>query len=242
MPKPDINRLIKAFDHHEMRAHRINEWWGFFLQDILAGFGRKLERPWNELQQKHLFRIGGIYADLVIENEPFTDILGQAYEALASNHGKRSFGQFFTPSSVSDMMAKMTFDMGIFDRKEGQIFVHEPCSGAGIMLLSILKLVYNEDKEKLTRLTLHANDLDWQCCAMTAIQITSSLYIHQISLGQAFITRGNTLDDLNKLTPYFHLCRPDVEPLSIAKIAGALMNTTKSVTEENKIGGQLTLL
>lgn len=99
------DRLAKAFDHPDMRKHHVDEWFRDFLKDIMAGFGRKLNKPWSAYKNEHLFRIGQLYAELISENPPFTDILGTTYENLAGHWGRKSFAQFFTPQSLSGLVA-----------------------------------------------------------------------------------------------------------------------------------------
>ena len=74
---------------------------------------------------------------LALENNPAQDFLGELYMNLnLSNHWK---GQFFTPWSVSEMMARITLsadDLKTRIQEQGYISVCDPACGAGCILLA----------------------------------------------------------------------------------------------------------
>lgn len=88
----------------------------------------------------------------------WVDPLGDYYEALASNSKKSSFGQFFTPKSICDMMANFVTP------KEWGKKINEPCSGSGRMILASNQIT--------TGNYFIAQDLDAICCKMTAINMS----------------------------------------------------------------------
>lgn len=97
-----------------------------------------------------------IYAD-ANEKEIWTDPLGEYYECLASNYKKSSFGQFFTPEPICNMMAQF-----LASDEFGQT-INEPCSGSGRMVLAFNH--YSKGNYYV------CEDLDPICCKMTAINM-----------------------------------------------------------------------
>lgn len=93
----------------------------------------------------------------------WVDPLGEYYEALASGSKKSSFGQFFTPKSVCNMMASF-----VQTPKEWGKTINEPCSGSGRIILASNHITKGN--------YFVAQDLDPICCKMTAI----NMCLHEI--------------------------------------------------------------
>lgn len=92
-----------------------------------------------------------------MEKNPLNDPFGGYYEEYLSNERN---GQFFTPQSVSDMMAQMLFcgDSAGKDNK-----VNDPCCGSGRLFLSAAKI----DRKRY----FVGTDIDLACCKMTLINM-----------------------------------------------------------------------
>ncbi|MFB9055070.1 N-6 DNA methylase [Formosa undariae] len=86
------------------------------------------------------------------------DPLGQFYEALASNYKKSSFGQFFTPKAICDLMSGFILEPNTFGKK-----VNEPACGSGRAVLSANN--YAPGNYYICQ------DLDPICCKMAAINL-----------------------------------------------------------------------
>lgn len=111
------------------------------------------------------------------------DILGDAYEYLmrhfATESGK-SKGQFYTPSEVSQIMAKIS---GIREAKTGaDTTVYDPTCGSGSLLLKVAD-------EAGTPVTLYGQEKD----AATSGLARMNMYLHNNPT--ALIMQGNTLAD-----------------------------------------------
>jgi hypothetical protein len=76
--------------------YRGDEWLRWLTQDVLAGFGKRLDKPWDAYQHERLFMLSGLYAQLVAAN-PWQDILGPTYMELGS-HGQRGWRSISRPS------------------------------------------------------------------------------------------------------------------------------------------------
>ena len=96
-------------------------------------------------------------------NGDWCDPLGEYYECLASNYKKSSFGQFFTPKPICNLMAQFTADTNDFGYT-----INEPCSGSGRMVLAFNHFAQGN--------YFVCEDLDPICCKMTAI----NLCMHEI--------------------------------------------------------------
>ena len=111
------------------------------------------------------------------------DILGDAYEYLmrhfATESGK-SKGQFYTPSEVSQVMAKI---IGIRQAKtSAATTVYDPTCGSGSLLLKV-------GDEAGTKVTLYGQEKD----AATSGLARMNMYLHDYP--EAMIMQGNTLTD-----------------------------------------------
>jgi len=111
------------------------------------------------------------------------DILGDAYEYLmrhfATESGK-SKGQFYTPSEVSQIMAKI---IGIHEAKtSADTTVYDPTCGSGSLLLKV-------GDEAGTPVSLYGQEKD----AATSGLARMNMYLHNNPT--ALIMQGNTLSD-----------------------------------------------
>ncbi len=95
--------IIKSHNHQGKTA---TQWFEHFLDDNMASFSHKLNTPWDEPTNTHLFELGRLYAQQIIA-QPFADILGETYQALATNYGRKSLGQYFTPHEVAQALQRV---------------------------------------------------------------------------------------------------------------------------------------
>jgi len=144
---------------------------------------------------------------------------------LASRWKCKALGQLFTPSPVSKMMTIMSFDLELFNQKEF-VSMHEPCTGAGTMVLAVMERIANQDPELLKRLSVVAIDLDLLCCKMTAVQVMANLFVHGFELGNIEVLRGNTLGNPNDLILYYGAESP--EYLKFRKSQGSVHKPEQS--------------
>ena len=123
-------------------------------------------------QGEEFGRLFGIYVDAVSE-APFRDILGELFMRLDINSVRA--GQFFTPWSVAEMMARMQFDRAGFERivqEKGVVTVCDPAVGSGVMLLAFGKVVHdNLGRCGVNKLRLYGTDIDQRCVHMCRIQL-----------------------------------------------------------------------
>lgn len=126
---------------------------------------------------------------LALEENPEQDFLGSMFMNL--NLGNEHNGQFFTPFHISQLMADATIGDVVSEIKsKGYISIHDPCCGAGAMLIASA----NVAKERLEKEGLNfqnhffivAQDIDQTVAQMCYIQLSL--------LGIAgFVKVGNSL-------------------------------------------------
>lgn len=189
--------------------YRGDEWLRWLTQDVLAGFGKALDKPWDAYQHERLFKLSGLYAQLVAAN-PWQDILGPTYMELGSHGQRRWLGQYFTPQPIAECMAAITLGDLDLDQYQGSQLVRimEPAAGSGVMLLATCHRVAEEHGvDALRRLSFTAIDLDHLCVQMTACQMLANSALHG-AMGELLVYRGNALGPPSELEVVVHMAAP----------------------------------
>ncbi len=103
--------------------------------------------------------------------EKHQDFLGQIYSNL--NLGNSKKGQFFTPYSISRMMAEINFtDLKSEIDNKGFITLLEPGCGSGGMIIAYAETMKNKGYNYQHKLYAEAVDIDEICFKMTYIQLS----------------------------------------------------------------------
>lgn len=196
----DCLRLTRHQPHHAL------EW---LVDDVLADFGVKpAESPPDDMHE-WLFEHAGQYARAVFAH-PFQDVLGEAYEAIASRGRRACLGQFFTPDAVAQLMGAMLTGNDprhAQAREDGQLWtVCEPTCGSGALLLGFLdNLLTAHGPAALQHWSVTGIDLDRLCARMCAAQVLSNVFLH-VSNGahkthEAHGSNGSKRSDEAQRTP-----------------------------------------
>jgi len=107
---------------------------------------------------------------LEMEKHPYEDLIGEYYMEFAlSQKGQQWNGEFHTPKSICDLMARMTLGDVSSLPTQGPITVCEPACGAGAMILSFAEACPPEVRR---RLRVTAIDISRTACDMTFINTT----------------------------------------------------------------------
>lgn len=124
-------------------------------------------------------RLGGVekaselfsYVVLALEENPNQDFLGSLYMELnLGNHWK---GQFFTPISICDMMARITLNETIDTIEEkGWATINDPACGAGATLISAANVMKEKGVDYQNRALFVAQDIDRITGLMCFIQLS----------------------------------------------------------------------
>jgi len=152
----------------------------------------KRENEYLEIARKYskeeLMEVAKIYAELCLAMETAPrDVLGELYMELEVSNSK--MGQFFTPSEVCSLMAKLLLDREkakSIVKTEGFITLQDPACGGGAMIIAFADALRENNINYQQQLHVTAIDLDITAVHMTYIQL-SILFI------PAIITCGNSL-------------------------------------------------
>lgn len=111
------------------------------------------------------------YVVLALEENPNQDFLGSLYMELnLGNHWK---GQFFTPISICDMMARITLNEIIDTIEEkGWAAINDPACGAGATLISAVNVMNEKGIDYQNRALFVAQDIDRITGLMCFIQLS----------------------------------------------------------------------
>lgn len=168
----DFRSLLKGLSHrHDSR--RVFDAFLCLAACALAAGTREAEylaeaKLWNQSElQAFSEALGALVAEM--ESRPFEDILGGYYlDAAVSQKGQQWNGEFHTPKTVCDLMARMLVNPADLP-PEGPITVCEPACGAGAMILSLAQVCPPEVRR---RLRVTAIDISRTACHMAFINTT----------------------------------------------------------------------
>jgi len=118
----------------------------------------------------------------LLEVEP-SDVLGQLYMELEL--GNKNTGQFFTPPSVSELMARVLHGDAVEKAKTGFVTLSEPACGAGGMILAFVKVMLEHRLNPATGLWVQAIDIDRTAAFMCYLQLTLWNVPAQVVVGNA---------------------------------------------------------
>jgi len=111
------------------------------------------------------------------------DFLGEVFEASLQTNA--NLGQFFTPWTISLLMAQMI--MGTLETKPNRIItISEPACGAGGMVMAACAVLAGQGINYASHACIYAQDIDATCARMTYIQLS-------LSGAAAIVSCGDTL-------------------------------------------------
>ncbi len=115
-------------------------------------------------------KIFALLSSVVYDDGKFADYLGELF--MRCNQGNKYSGQFFTPYSVSRLMAEMTVTDDKI--KQGEIItINDCCCGGGSMLLAAVEVLKNRYGVNYARdCFIDAGDIDERCVHMTYLQLS----------------------------------------------------------------------
>ncbi len=157
------------------------------FRDFLALSTYSLAQPFyrsNEIEDKYMQIIKSYAREQAVKfskllaflveglEQKYQDFLGQIFMELGFGNARK--GQFFTPYSVSKLMAEINVGNveNIADRE--LITLSEPCSGSGGIIIAFAESLKEKDYNYQNKLFVEAIDIDEMCFMMTYIQL--SLY------------------------------------------------------------------
>jgi hypothetical protein len=208
----ELVKLIRSFSH----GHHLHSVFSDFVELSALAISNSVDRTQFEAREKRYLDIVGKYTKDEVQRFPqmlglltlsfelrvqvtrkagevgasahsagLTDVLGQIYMMLELGNDRA--GQFFTPYSVSHMMAMMTVGDGGEDvGNSGFMRVQEPACGAGGMVIATAHAL--ADAGRNYQQVMHATCIDIDpCCVHMAYVQLSLLHI------PAIVVHGNAL-------------------------------------------------
>jgi type I restriction-modification system DNA methylase subunit len=147
-----------------------------------------------------------LYAELVKDSEPFTDVLSMLHEeVLLTNRKGDGLGKYFTPPDISSLVA----DLLIADSSElpkDVIRICEPCCGAGALALSPLHAIqklHQSQPERIQDVHLLLNDIDPLAIKSALLQVLMTCIYHDIELHRIDVYNANLLTEYLKGDTFF---------------------------------------
>ena len=145
----------------------------------------------KQYSKKEMGIVVEIFAELIrmLEEKPYQDLLGDLYMQL--NMGSSALGQFFTPYSISKMMAECSFDAELLHNEienKGYIKINEPCIGGGANIIGFLDVLNSNGINYQQKCIIVGQDLS-RISALMAYVVLSLLGC------QAVIKIADTLTD-----------------------------------------------
>lgn len=143
----------------------------------------ELAKKYSEKEIKVIFNLYGKLLD-AFENDRW-DYLGEIFMRLNNSADKKKMGQCFTPFSVSLLNAMLTLK----DIETKKTFnLYEPTCGAGGMIISVAKLLFDKGINYQINMKVAAQDLNILCVYMTYIQLS-------LMGVDAIVAQGDTLSE-----------------------------------------------
>lgn len=166
---------------------------------------KREERYKNTARQydtSELEQMSEMAAMLTMSLTEMHDALGEIYMHL--DMGSKNTGQFFTPQSVSQLMARLSVD-GMEPEEDGKYRIHEPACGSGGMVIAALCELRARGVHYQRDCKVVCQDLDWRCVDMCYVQLSL--------LGvKAVVVQGSTLSEpYSRETPEEKIFRTPAE-------------------------------
>lgn len=234
--------FFKIFERIAYR-HQYSEVFDDYLTMLINWFANGEQQEWrdqalkkytpeekqmlNEMFREHM----SLFHKEIMGGRKWYDTLGDFYQTITSSWKASGMGQFFTPESICEMIARCLTD----ENKQPYSFVNEPAAGSGRMILAM---------HALQPLNFYsATDLDGMCAKMTAInmcmhnasgivfqdntlsgpgsQFTRAYFIDRVQVSaELFVPYLKVIDDYSKakeqewiLGEYCRICRGEPRKL-----------------------------
>lgn len=129
---------------------------------------------YSEVEVNTIINMFG-YMVLEFDNNPYQDFAGQIYMELGISNNNA--GQFFTPYSITQVMAQMTQDHEFLRKtvkERGWYCMYDCACGGGATMIAGCEQC-NKEFHRLNwrnHVMVNANDIDIVCCSMCYVQLS----------------------------------------------------------------------
>ena len=126
-------------------------------------------KGYNQGEQQIFQKLFALLVE-ALDDEPDQDFLGEMFMGLnLGNHWK---GQFFTPYNICRMMSEITVtDLEARIEKNGWVGIHDPCCGAGALLIAARNTMVRNKLGPAVALYV-AQDIDRTAALMCYLQLS----------------------------------------------------------------------
>jgi hypothetical protein len=196
-PEARINSIVSNIK--SLDSHRPETVFGDFVEMAAIAISNAVDLQQREKREKRYLEIAKGYkaeelaviatllgdVTTVLDAHP-RDVMGAIWTGLELRGDWH--GQFFTPYSVSKMMATMVYADAMKEviEQHGFVTACEPCCGPGGMIVAMADALSDRDVNYQQTLHVTAADIDRRCVHMTYVQ-ASLMHI------PCMIYRGDTL-------------------------------------------------
>lgn len=183
-----IDEIVKTIKSMEGKysAYDIFEDWVHMLaiaysQTVM--FNEAREQEYKQVEKKYtkqqMEQFGELGAMLVKtysymgEGVKFRDALGEIYMSMGL--GSKNTGQFFSPYSISEIMANIVDETVIRvtqKAKNGIVKLYEPTVGSGANIIAVCEKLKDEGINYQNTVKVIAQDLDYKAVCMSYVQFT----------------------------------------------------------------------
>jgi len=175
-----------------------------------------------------------IYAEIVQESEPFTDVLSLLHEEILLTGGRGDgLGQFFTPPDLARSLAMMLFNETT-EYPDGTIRFSEPCCGSGALALAPLNQMYKTAPERLRDVHLILNDIDSLAVKSAILQVLMTCIYHNIELSRVDVYNANLITQYMKGDTFFMAFETPTEKPEAFRAFEGIMRLVLEIEEDLK--------
>ena len=178
----ELKEILKDIEFFRYKYH-ITE----FLQDCFSMFAIAISNRFdianykereeeylktiNKYSKEEQDKICSILGKIILlyggEKSQYNDFLGSLF--MLCNSFSKEFGQFFTPYSVSKLMAKLVVKN--YDLTKEVVVVNDCCCGGGGLLIACVEELERQGVPK-ERILVVGQDIDRRCVNMSYIQLS----------------------------------------------------------------------
>lgn len=186
-----LSQLLLSYHYF----YRPSEYLSWALEAVLRGMGCQIGEPAPEKARRVVDQVVECYLEEVAKAHPFTDLLGEAYMDTASKSRQSGLGQYFTPTPIARMMAKMLMGVESGRKPNGDLWrTCDPTSGSGVMMLTAAQeILDSHGKDALANWSFTCCDLDYVCSLMSAVQLLANCAVFDLTLGEVLVLHGDSL-------------------------------------------------
>lgn len=175
-----------------------------------------------------------IYAEIVQESEPFTDVLSLLHEEILLTGGRGDgLGQFFTPPDLARSLAMFLFNENT-EYSNGTIRLSEPCCGSGALALAPLNQMFKTAPERLRDVHLILNDIDSLAVKSAILQVLMTCIYHNIELSRVDVYNANLITEYMKGDTFFMAFETPTEKPEAFRAFEEIMRFVLEIEEDLK--------